>query len=115
MPRPSSLAAAALGMLSLAQLSSAFLQAAPRHAARAALLAQARGGAGASSSRPQPLGRAGFTRMMATVAPAAASVKKLSNPQEELLKDVRVCLELGAAVQQMVVSLIGPPFKTHYA
>lgn len=80
--RPS-LAAAALGMLSLAQLSSAFLHAAPRHATRAALL-KARGGAS-----QQPLGRAGLTRMMATVAPSSAAVKRLSNPQEELLKDVR--------------------------
>lgn len=81
--RPS-LAAAALGMLSLAQLSSAFLHTAPRHAARAALL-QARGGA----SQQRPLGRAGLSRMMATVAPSSAAVKKLSNAQEQLLNDVR--------------------------
>lgn len=81
--RPS-LAAAALGMLSLHSCS-AFLQAAPRHAARAALL-QARGAA--PSWRPQPLGRAGLARMMATVAPSATT-KKLTNAQTELLNDVR--------------------------
>jgi hypothetical protein len=83
MRRPS-LAAAALGMLSLAhcQLASAFLHAAPRHATRAALLK--------ARSPQQPLGRAaGLTRMMATVAPP--SIKKLSSPQEELLKDVSKC------------------------
>jgi len=93
-----SLAAAALGMLSLAQLSStsAFLlrHAAPRPAARAALLQKARGGASASSKH-QPLGRAGLSRMMATVAPSSAAVKKLSNPQEELLKDVRAWVLWG--------------------
>lgn len=90
--RPS-LAAAALGMLSLAQLSSAFLHTAPRHAARAALLKTTR-----SSSQPQqPLGRAGLSRMMATVAPSsAASVKKLSSPQDQLLNDVGdMCVCVG--------------------
>lgn len=82
--RPS-LAAAALGMLSLVQVSSAFMQAAPRHAARSALLQQARGAA--SSLRPRPLGRAGLIRMMATVAPSVTT-KKLTNAQTELLNDV---------------------------
>jgi hypothetical protein len=86
--RPS-LAAAALGMLSLAQLSSAFLHTAPRHAARAALLKTTRSSQQQQQQQQPPLGRAGLSRMMATVAPSsAASVKKLSSPQDQLLNDV---------------------------